>query len=75
MKKMMIAMLALAGTGAAQDPSKDRIETPIKNSSAPEKFDLARTGIEWHRGLESVAGKGRPILLFQLLGNFDEVFC
>jgi hypothetical protein len=40
-----------------------------------EKVDLSKSGIEWHRGIESVTGKGRPILLFQLLGNLDDKFC
>src|SRR5262245_5026625 len=40
-----------------------------------EKFDLARTGIEWHKGLEAVLDLGKPILLLQILGNYDEVYC
>lgn len=39
------------------------------------KFDLASTGIEWHRGIDSVLGGDRPILLFQLLGDFDDAYC
>lgn len=41
-----------------------------------EKVDLAKTtGIEWHKGIDAAKDQGRPILLFQLLGNFDEKFC
>ena len=43
--------------------------------AAPEKFNLAETGIAWNRGLDSALNKGKPILLFQLLGNFDDVYC
>jgi hypothetical protein len=40
-----------------------------------DKYDLSKTGIEWHRGLEAALHKGKPILFFQLLGNLDEVYC
>lgn len=62
----------------AQDKGKDVVEYPIKTSMAPapaEKFDLAKTGIEWHRGLDAALNKGKHVLLFQLLGNFDDVHC
>jgi len=85
MKNTLILSLALCATLAApfdsaqgkQDEGKRRVEQPLKKSLAPaaEKFDLARTGIEWTRGLESALNKNKPILLFQLLGNFDDVFC
>lgn len=35
----------------------------------------ALTGIDWHHGIETVLGQDRPILLFQLLGDFDDAFC
>jgi hypothetical protein len=39
-------------------------------------YDLnGRTGIEWHRGLDAVLGGAKPILLFQLFGEFDQVHC
>ena len=39
-------------------------------------YDLeGRTGIDWHRGLDAVLGGTKPILLFQLLGEFDQVHC
>ena len=34
-----------------------------------------RSGIEWNKGLDAALNKGKPILLFQLLGNFDDVYC
>lgn len=48
---------------------------PTQDPDAHAKFDLASTGIEWHRGLDSVRGGKRPILLFQLLGDFDDAYC
>jgi hypothetical protein len=39
------------------------------------KFDLAQTRIEWTKGLDAALGRDRPILLFELLGNFDDAFC
>ena len=61
--------------------SLQRASEPVRIPSTPAeatpdpKFDLSTTGIEWHRGIESVLGKDKPILLFQLLGNFDDAFC
>ena len=77
MKNTMLLSLALATTLFAQDQGKKLVEQPIKKSLAPvaEKFDLSRTGIEWNKGLEGALNKGKPILLFQLLGNFDDVYC
>ncbi len=59
------------------DMAKDRIEAPVK-ALAParhEKVDLAKSGIEWRKGLAAALNQGKPILLFQLLGNLDEVYC
>ena len=77
MRTMLIATLLLDGALCAQDEGKRKIEAPLKKGLAPaaEKFDLAKTGIEWHEGIASVLGQGKPILLFQLLGRFDDVFC
>lgn len=77
MKTTLILSLALCATLAAQDEGKRKVEQPLKKSLAPaaEKFDLVRTGIEWNKGLEGALNKGKPILLFQLLGNFDDVYC
>ena len=38
-------------------------------------YDLSSTGIAWNKGLESVLHKDKPILLFQLLGDFERVHC
>ena len=33
------------------------------------------TGLSWVEGLEAAKKSGKPILLFQLLGRFDDVHC
>ena len=38
-------------------------------------YDLTRTGIDWHEGIDAAIGHDRPILLFQLLGDFDDAMC
>ena len=60
------------------DISKGGIEFLVKEiarSPEPEKYDLSKTGITWHEGIDAVLDKDRPILLFQLLGKFDDVYC
>ena len=60
------------------DNSKGGIEFLLKEitrAPEPEKYDLSKTGITWHEGIESVLDRDRPILLFQLLGKFDDVYC
>jgi len=77
MKTMMLLALVLASTAPAQNEGKRKVEQPIKTGlgHVPEKFDLAGTGILWSKGLDAALGKGKPILLFQLLCNFDDVYC
>lgn len=77
MKTSLLLTLTLSATLWAQDAGKRVVESPIKKNlgPAPEKFDLARTGISWTEGLESVLNRGKPVLLFQLLGKFDDVYC
>ena len=77
MRNALILSLILCTTLAAQDAGKRIVEQPIKKNLAPlpEKFDLARTGIEWNKGLDAALNRGKPVLLFQLLGNFDDVYC
>ena len=61
-----------------QDRGKKEAEAPIREivrSPKPEKYDLSKTGITWHEGIDAVLNQRRPILLFQLLGNFDDVYC
>ena len=78
MKNAMLLTLVL-GTAlwGQQDEGKRLVERPVKKNigPAPEKFDLAGTGIAWNRGLDAALNKGKPVLLFQLLGNFDDVYC
>ena len=38
-------------------------------------YDLSQTGLSWVEGLEAAKDKGKPILLFQLLGRFDDTYC
>ena|SRR5688572_24967981 len=33
------------------------------------------TGLAWRRSLQEAVGKGKPILVLQLFGKFDEEFC
>lgn len=77
MRKTLLAILILAGALSAQDKGKEAVEAPIKKNlgAAPDKFDLSSTGIEWKRGLDGALNQGKPVLLFQLLGNFDDVYC
>ncbi len=77
MKTSLMMLLTLAGAALAQDEGKMKVERPLKQGIAPipEKVDLAKTGIDWHEGLASVLNQGKPILLFQLLGRFDDVYC
>ena len=78
MKNALLLALALSTALWAQDDeAKKKVKNPVKKNigAAPEKFDLAGTGIDWKKGLEPALDKGKPILLFQLLGNFDDVYC
>jgi len=70
MKKLWLAfpILALVPQLFAQELSK-------AISAAPDKFDLSKSSIKWRKGLEPALNQGKPILLFQLLGNFDDVYC
>lgn len=31
--------------------------------------------LTWHRGMDAVLNSGKPILLVQLLGDWDDEFC
>jgi hypothetical protein len=77
MRTSLLLTLALSATLWAQDAGKRVVESPIKKNlgPAPEKFDLVRTGLSWTEGLDSALNKGKPVLLFQLLGKFDDVYC
>ena len=77
MRNALILSLVLSTAVAAQDAGKKLVEDPLKKKLAPtaEKYDLSGTGIPWTKGLEGALNKGKPVLLFQLLGNFDDVYC
>ena len=80
MKKLILAapLLALASLVFAQDRPKEAVEFPVKqalSTSAPAKFGLSKSGIDWKKGLDAALHQGKPVLLFQLLGNFDDVYC
>jgi len=77
MRTTLMLVLALGTTLWAQDVGKKIVESPIKKNlgPAPEKFELFRTGIAWTEGLDGALNQGKPVLLFQLLGKFDDVFC
>ena len=87
---LALPILALAPALFAQDRPKEEVESPLKRtiaaapvqsfdshpaSLAQDKFDLSRSGIEWKKGLDAALNQGKPVLLFQLLGNFDDVYC
>jgi hypothetical protein len=38
-------------------------------------IDLSKTGIPWVKGLEAAVNRDKPVLLFQLLGDFDDTYC
>lgn len=42
---------------------------------SPGDYDLSKTGLSWVEGLDAARKSGKPILLFQLLGRFDDVHC
>ena len=78
MKNALLLTLVFAtALWGQEDKAKKLVELPMKTAIEidPEKFDLAGTGIAWSRGLDSALHKGKPVLLFQLLGNFDDVYC
>lgn len=65
----VLVALGVTFTTPAVDP---RAEASVTNSP---DYDLARTGIEWSQGLDSALDRGKPVLLFQLLGDFAKVHC
>ena len=69
-KAMPPGPIDVAKTVAVEQPLLESAKSP-----PPDKFDLAKTGILWHRGIESALNQGRPILLLQILGNYDDVYC
>jgi len=74
---MLLTLICVTALWGQEDKAKKEVELPVKKTigTASEKFDLAGSGIAWSRGLDSALNKGKPVLLFQLLGNFDDVYC
>ena len=70
-RPVCLLLLALPFASCATPPS----------ASQPSKPAQVSTGlVEWHAGgLEAAkqasAVSGKPVLLFELFGNLDEVFC
>lgn len=52
-----------------------RADTRLDVEPADPGYDLTRTGIDWKKGIDAAIGHDRPILLFQLLGDFDDAMC
>ena len=76
--KTILALVLAAAAALAQDEAKKRgVERPVREAALRpvEPYDLSKTGIEWRRGLDAALNQGKPVLLFQLLGNFDDVYC
>ena len=68
----------------AADLSKRVVEAPIKHGNwlrpnAPGDRRVAPGLVAWHTDLDAAkaasARTGKPVLLFQLLGNLDDEFC
>jgi hypothetical protein len=77
MMSFLMATLLAAPQGLDQ-PKKMGVERPLlERMSQPvsEKVDLAKSGIDWKRGLQAALNESKPVLLFQLLGNLDDVHC
>ena len=62
-----------AGRASAERTALPQTAPAGEFASPP--YDLSSTGIEWNKGLASVVGRDKPILLFQLLGDFERVHC
>ena len=71
MKHLMIALVVALAAGCSQPAP-----TPAK---APAPPPAPTTKVRWHssfdRALLASAESGRPVMLFQLLGNLDDEFC
>ena len=81
LRLMPFASLTLILTGSASVPEPPQGREPILPVAAPfapgpdGKVDLAQTGIGWVEGIDAALGRGKPILLFQLLGRLDDALC
>jgi hypothetical protein len=68
-------VLFCMSTLASTQDHRERVPPaqPLHPVQAP--YDLTATRIDWVEGIDHALGRGKPILLFQLLGRFDEQFC
>lgn len=61
------------------DAVKRAEEQPLKNALRDESGRAEPGKVRWHasfdKAVEAATVSGRPVLLFQLLGNLDEEFC
>lgn len=67
-------LVALVPLTASRDGSARAAFASTDAALSPD-YDLARTGIEWRAGLDAALNRGKPVLLFQLLGDFAKVHC
>ena len=73
-----LALAALPLAPRPQELTRPEGDPPRVAAAAPEvsvDYDLARTGIAWREGLDAALNRGKPVLLFQLLGGFSKVHC
>ena len=63
-------MSHFGGVAARSEPDHRVPIAPVQPT-----FDLQATHIDWVEGFDKALGREKPILLFQLLGRFDEKFC
>jgi hypothetical protein len=68
-----LALYVMSHFGGVSAQSEQDHRVPIV--PAQPKFDLQATHIDWVEGIDKALGRDKPILLFQLLGRFDEKFC
>lgn len=73
----LLALLTATDPKPPAAPQGKREPVPPATAVTPDalKYDLSQTKIEWVEGLEGALGRGKPILLFQLLGRFDDAMC
>lgn len=60
-------------------PAQDAREHPNTNRAPATAADAARAQIRWHASAEAARAaaraSGKPVLVFQLLGNLDDDLC
>jgi hypothetical protein len=73
----LISMLMTVQSEPSPQGNREAIPPLEVPADAPVNphYDLTQTHIDWIEGLDGALGRDRPILLFQLLGRFDDTFC